>query len=272
MFRPAPLRLLSLLALILPLILYILSLSFTLATIYTPSYALSDVWNSSLLPYPSFDHPATYKASPWYACTDVTSEPPPIDNKASWNQTCVRIPSLGSKAYGNCLTVHQFDEHFCQKVVVTAQLYVAGAVLVGIAILPALAGLVLGLPRAMERERSFPYTLGVLDEGVVEDDGIEGHHHNGGPSILVPVLTNLSTLLALLAAILLVFGQLLGFNTFVDSQSPDGVDIVPGLQITAASQGNWYMGKGLLVFNTVAYIAGALGVFVQGSGFGVKGM
>jgi hypothetical protein len=280
-FRPFPLRLLSALALTLPPALYIISLSFTLATIYTPSYALSDVWNSSLLPYKSFSSPTTYKASPWYACTDVTSEPPPIDNSADFNQTCTRIPSLGNKAYENCLVEHPFDEHFCQKVVVTAQLYVAGAVLIGIALLPAIAALAFGLPSAIAREEPFPYAFGggaaaAEGEAEVEDENAVASwrhgHHRRNSFFLVSVFNTLATLLALLAAVLLAFGQLLGFNVFVDTQIPDGIDTTPGAQSAAATQGNWYMGKGLLIFTTVAYLAGGLGAFVQGSRLGVGGL
>jgi len=342
--RPQLLRLLSTTALLLPTLLYILSLSFVLKTLYTPSFALSAVFDANNLPYPSASNPYTYKASPFYVCNDTLGGSQLTDVTKGFNQTCTRVSTLGRASMDACMAGHaEYDQHFCQKVVVSAQLFVAGAVLIGIALLFSFAVVALGWKTASAATQEYAYMAtstsaadaddderGEMAEGqhrvthggdriygdsyenakhhhgnTHTDDRIYGdtcdcedaRHHYGnththpsehtthGPQSFIPspppastfstftaFLGSVVTLLALLAAILIAAAQMLGINALVENQLPSGIDSTPQqFGLSNITQSPWYMGPGAILWPSVAWIVAVIGLFVGGSGCGVKG-
>jgi len=350
--RPLLLRILSTTALLLPTLLYILSLSFVLKTLYTPSFALSAVFDANNLPYPSASNPYTYKASPFYVCNDTLGGSQLTDVTKGFNQTCTRVSTLGRASMDACMAGHaEYDQHFCQKVVVSAQLFVAGAVLIGIALLFSFAVVALGWKTASAATQEYAYVSAATSAGAADGDDdehgemAEQHHRvtHGGDRIygddyenakyqhhhgithtgdriygnscdcedprhhygnthththtgehtahdprstivsaspaaastlgtFTAFLGSLVTLLALLAAILIAAAQMLGINALVENQLPSGIDSTPQqFGLSNITQSSWYMGPGAILWPSVAWIVAVIGVFVGGSGCGVRG-
>jgi hypothetical protein len=250
----SPVRILALLALVLPAIFYILTLSFTLATIYSPSFALSHPATSDG-PVTNF----TYKASPFYTCTLVEDEV--FD--PSRNYTCTRLPhATGKSGRQECAATNDGDPQRCQQVVLAAGLFVAGAILSGIAVLAAV------LVAALHYKAALAPTKAIGDHGmttVVADVDAPlvgplapttaiGDHGVTMVDVVAPLVGPLATLLALLAAVCIWLGQDIGVTALViggDPQEP----------VPPEFQTHWFMGPAALVYPSVAYLAAILGVF-----------
>ncbi|MCJ1309779.1 hypothetical protein MMC25_003440 [Agyrium rufum] len=276
--RPFILRAVSVLTLILPPILLILALSFSLKAIYEPSFALSAVFDSSYNPVPisnsSNSSALTYKASPFYTCNDLTAGNNAVASYSEFNQTCMRTPFLGKKGMKMCTAmfasdgVHTLDQHFCQKLVVSAELFVAGAVLVGIALLSSFPAVLLGFGDAASSAASVPTHYHTRPHGRYEptarSEEVEGK--TASNTVLratsLRFLWSFVTLLALLGAICLAAAQMLGINALIDWQSPSGEDNTPGVSEFGIYQSSWYMGSGALVWPSVAWLSALLGTFV----------
>ena len=274
--RSVPLQGLSIAALILPPILYLISLSFALKTIYEPSFALSNVFNASNLPVPE-PHPFTYKASPFYLCTDTLSGEALLDASAGFNQTCKRIPALGSAGMRTCLETHPGDQHFCQKVVVSAQLFVAGAVMIGLTLLGSFGVVALGWKGATAKMTGYAYEPAPTSEAEAKS----GDHHSPASTftpnstatlnLVADVLGTCCMLFAGLAALLLLFAQILAINALVDGQLPSGEDATPGVVLSQVTQSAWYMGPGAIKHASTAWLTATIGVIIAASGCGVRG-
>ncbi|KAH6621587.1 hypothetical protein B0J18DRAFT_467158 [Chaetomium sp. MPI-SDFR-AT-0129] len=252
--RPLPLRILAITALLLPAILSIISLSLTLATLYNPAYALADLYTSNS----TFSGVRLF-ASPFYHCSATSDGGTAVDDPASFRQSCARVAYLGRGGLGACYAAHGPgfpDTQFCQKSVAAAELYVAGAVLVGVAVLLGVAAAVLGWRAAVRGAGT----------GTVADAGPATSSGFGVVRRVAPLLAWLASLLALLASLCLAAGQALGISTYVSDQRPTAGNDVD------AYQGRWYMGTPALAFSSVAWLSAALGAFVASTGFGVRGV
>ncbi len=252
--RPLAVRILSLATLLLPPVLFIISLSLTLATLYNQSYAVSDLYTSN-----STASGVQLYASPFYHCPATSDGAAAVDDPASFQQNCSRVDYLGGKGMDACYAAQGAgfpNTQFCQKSVKAAELYVAGAVLVGVAVLAGFVAAVLGWKAAWGS---------VAAAAVMEEkDG-----QTAAASAVVwaaPAVAWLAGFLGLVAALCLVAAQALGISTYVSDKRPTAGDDVD------AYQGRWYMGTPALAFSSVAWLSAALGAFVSSTGFGVKGL
>ncbi|KAF2737784.1 hypothetical protein EJ04DRAFT_510008 [Polyplosphaeria fusca] len=269
--RPLLLRILSSTALVLPPILYLISLSLTLATQYNPSYALASLANSSGLP-----SGAHISASPFYLCARPPTES--IDDTSTFEWKCDRQPLIGAGAYQKCYErfLPGWDNvQLCQKVVASARLYVAGAVMVGLAcVFVGVVGALRaeGAWAATETRPGYEYAAVHRGQNVHKGDGDEGEAVGTGTgpatyepysarSLSTAVLFGFATLLALLATACLIFAQILGVQGLVNEQRPTAGES-PGDGII----GRWYMGTPALVWSTVAWLSALIGVFVAVAG------
>jgi hypothetical protein len=277
--RSALLQFLSILALLLPVVFYIISLSFALKTLYEPSFALSDVYDANNNPYPA-NGSYTYKSGPFYTCNDTLGGSQLTDVTQGFNQTCYRISTLGAASMSDCLESHSNDDlHFCQRSVMSAQLFVAGTVIIGIALLGSFVVLGLGFKAAIAKSSTYAYSTTSADEEEGEKRNHHHHHDNGGspPPFttiqgLAAFLGTSTTLLAVLAALLIAAGQMVGINAYVDTQLPSGIDSVPVLGgLSGVTQSAWYMGPGAIVWPSVAWFAAVWGIVIAASGCGVRG-
>ena len=256
--RPLALRVLAVAALVLPVALFIVSLGLALATMYNPAYAVADLYNSS-----SMAAGVQLYGSPFFHCPATSDGADAVDDPAAFQQNCSRVSYLGGKGMDACYAAQGAgfpNTQFCQKSVSAASLYVAGAVLVGVAILAGAGAAALGWRYAWGT--SSPATT-----GAAEKDG----HAAGGAAVsavvwAAPLLGWVAGLLGLLAALCLVAGQALGISTYVSDKRPTAGNDVD------AFQGRWYMGTPALAFSSVAWLSAALGAFVSSTGFGVKGL
>jgi len=148
------------------------------------------------------------------------------------------------------------DYRYCQQSTTSAGLYVAGAVLVGIAIIGAVVFAVLEFT-----SRGSKNAAGVT--GQVEDGACEAESSQAaasrGTSVLetvLPFLRIISALLALLAVLCIVSGQAVGINVMIAPRLT-----LPGEALPAYS-GSWYIGSAGLVYSSVAWLSGVLGSFI----------
>jgi len=264
--RPLAVRILSIIALVLPTILYIISLALALTTIYNPSFALS--------------HPATpdgpvynwtYKASPFYNCP--TAHDQYVDESQTFLQNCTRISALGSAGMRTCNETHPGDEHICQKIVVSAQLFVAGAVLIGISLLSSFVDIGLGYKAAFATTEGGVYTVVATPKdhesnaAAAADTALQdpsaGSVEPSLAATLTPWVRACTTLLAILAACCLVLAQFVGVDGLVNNLQPTSSQL-PDYQT------RWYMGPAALIYPSVAYLAAMLGAFTAWTGCGVS--
>ncbi|KAF2465820.1 uncharacterized protein BDR25DRAFT_360348 [Lindgomyces ingoldianus] len=282
--RPLPLRIFSLLSLLLPPTLYLISMSLTLATQYTPNYSLTSLQNSTGLP-----SGIVLSSSPFYVCDRLPSEG--IDSTAAgdfvWG--CRRESLLGKGGMGRCFARFKpglDDRQICQKVVGSARLYVAGCVVVGITVLGGVGVAAMGFKRAWALEE----TVGGYEYVAVEEQKAEGgdgeqgdvgtavtlethNHAHSRPrdrrvytpystkNIWTSILFTSTTLLAILATGCLIFAQILGVQSLVNEQHPTAGETPGDFAI-----GRWYMGTPALVWSTVAWLSAGIGVFVGVAG------
>jgi hypothetical protein len=263
--RPAAVRILAITALVLPTVLYIVSLAMTLESIYNPSFALS--------------HPATtdgtvykwtYKASPFYRCP--TAHGQYVDESQPFVQKCTRVSALGSSGMRACNATNPGDEHICQKVVISAELFVAGASLIGIALLFSFVVIALGYKTAAATTTGGVYTVVHSDKdhesttagatSACEAPTSTPTSNQPPLSVLLnPLLRSFTTLLAILSACCVVLAQIVGVDGLVNSLQPTSSQL-PNYQT------RWYMGSAALVYPSVGYLAALLGAFIAWAGSG----
>jgi len=290
--RSLPVRVISVIALLLFPILTVISFSFTLKTIYTPAFSLShpvsdggfDTDGNQLPDILNFN--LTYKRAPFYICgPDIGT----YDNATAFNQTCTRINGLGKKGMAECFVNFPQDEQLCQKVVGSASLYVAGAVLIGLALPCAIA--VAGLSFRTANATSWSPAYSALPNSNGGTAKVHSDHSDGealkttpeddttaaassasaavtAPSSLqnlsASILEAVAILFLLLGAVCLIFAQILGVQSLVNEQRPTASELDTALS-------RWFMGPAAYVYTSVAYLAAGLAAFAAASGCGVKG-
>lgn len=293
--RPLAVRVISIIALLLFPILTVISFSFTLKTIYTPAFALAHPvadggFDSDGNPLPAIINVnLTYKRAPFYICgPDIGT----YDNATAFNQTCTRIHGLGTKGMDECFVNFPRDEQLCQKVVGSAGLYVAGAVLIGLALPCAIAVAGLSFRTASAPTWSPAYSALPNSDG---GHAITKHHHSnhGGealdsathedvnssipsavpaaatspsfpPNLAASIIEVVAILFLSLGAVCLVLAQILGVQSLVNEQRPTASELDTALS-------RWYMGPAAYVYTSVAYLAAGLAAFAAVTGCGVKG-
>jgi hypothetical protein len=250
--RTLPLRVLSTLALILPVILLIISFSLSLATIYSHEWAVQDIYDE----VGNHTRYHNYRA-PFYQCnqTGVINEDIEVSGP---NTTCERTHGIGLRGFDTCLQLDPKDYHLCQQTALTANLLVAGVVFIALAM--ALAATVLGLsvkaasaattaPATTPAKDATPQELAVpTPETVTASAGLDA--------------TQL--LLCLLGSAMLLLAQIVGVNALVNDALPnanfDEADAnTPGNALNITS---WYMGKASYTFISVAWLAGFLAAYI----------
>jgi hypothetical protein len=288
--RPLAVRVISSIALLLLPILTVISFSFTLKTIYTPAFALSHPvadggFDPDGNPLPAIlNFNLTYKRAPFYICgPDIGT----YNNATAFNQTCTRIHGLGAKGMDECFVAFPRDEQLCQKVVASASLYVAAAVLIGLALPCAITVAGLSFRSASAAAWSPAYSA-------LPSTASKQHHDNGdgealnasnagetststsasasaaatSPSspqnLAASILQVVAILFLVLGAVCLVFAQILGVQSLVNEQRPTASELDTALS-------RWFMGPAAYVYTSVAYLAAGLAAFAAASGCGVKG-
>jgi len=255
--RSLALRILSTIALILPLLLLIISFSLALAAIYSPQWAVQDIYDQN----DSRTRFHNYRA-PFYTCnqTDVISEDIEVAGPKS---TCTRTHGIGPRGFAECERDHPKDDHQCQQSVVAANLMVAGVVLVGIAMAVSAAVLGTGIKAALAV--SVDAEQGKLGNAPHEAGG------GGGDGSVETVswtsgLDAAALLLALLGSAALLLGQVVGVNAIVNDALPNAnfQEFQPNSPGNALNYTSWYMGKASLIFISVSWLAGFLAAFVLG--------
>lgn len=235
-------RVLAVLALVLPPVFYVLLMAFSLVTVYTPNYAELPYFNSTGLDAGTRAH-----ASPFYKCTaenDGSREA--YNSQAAYNETCVRKPFLGNKGMQFCLTQEPQgawpDYMFCQQSVMSASLYVAGAILAGVALGGALVFAALA------------WSTRVGNASAASTPPISATKI--GFPLVLGLLRICSALLALLAVICIVGAQAVGIAVLTSTRLTELGDVLP------QNMGTWYIGKAALVYSSVAWLSGVLGSFI----------
>ena len=264
-------KLLTLLVLALPPILYLLTFALTLATISSPDYVRAnrlttgDPETSGLLT----NH--VQHASLFHNCpADVGN----VTDPNFYNEHCSRRDALGSKGLASCRAEFFTVTRVCEKVVGAAELYVAGAVLSGFAFLAASLYTIFAAGTGMGPGH-YESVLTAEEKHASADSAGEGvHHHHtasagpaarGGPSpfhVLNRAFGSFATLLAIAASGCLVLGQILGVSALV-------IEASPSISDPLSDHTRWYMSKGALQFTSAAYALGFIGAFVAGSGCGL---
>jgi hypothetical protein len=262
--RPILLRLLSALSLLLPTIFYIIALALALNAIYSPDFARADRLTTGSPENSGQLTNHTQHASPFYTCA------PDINNSTDPNffsESCHRRPFLGAAGMQACLADTQFIQHICEKVTSAASLYVAGAVLIGLALLFDLIFAGLSFRSAIAPTTTPIAYAPLKPEGQDSTSHPDLAQQPPGPttaSILIPFLGSVATLLAILSVGCLILGQILGVDALV-VESSASIAEPPG------DASRWYMGKASLVYTSTAYVAAILGIFTAASGCGVLG-
>lgn len=166
-----------------------------------------------------------------------------------------------------------YDQHFCQKSTTTAQFFVAGTILIALALVLSLIVFLTGFKNATASTTSYAYSPAAAEEGKTENHA--SHVAQGSFSPLDGVsafLDTSTTLLAGLAVIFIVAGQALGINAFVDTQLPSGIDSTPIVGgLSGVTQSAWYWGPGAIIWPSAAWLSALIGVAIAASGCGVRG-
>lgn len=183
----------------------------------------------------------------------------------------------------------------CALTVLSAELFVTGAVTSGIAILLAVVCVALGWREAVAVERGVVWGAQAEREGLLAqetkerreeghglmkkggrgeavgadaDGDVDAHEEvanmNSSSSILLPVVVAFATLLGIIAGVSLAIGQSVGADALVTLHKPTFMD-------DESVQSRWFLGKAGLVYPAVAYSFAAIGVLAALSGLGLKG-
>ena len=264
--RALPLRIFSVLALILPLILLIISFAFALATIYSPKWAVSDLYytNGTISVFHDF-------ASPFYNCSQFSTMTDDIE-VAGPNLKCQRVHGIGIRGFNDCERVNPKDAHKCQQSALTANLLVAGVVFISIAMALALSALATGFKSATA-EKVGADVQGKGGNGIdsAAHDELEAGGANGGGSTKVESVSWTQGLdagmlfLAATGSVILLLAQVVGVNVFVNEGygNVNFQEVDPTATPGTLSWGTWYMGKASYVFISVAWLAGLLAAVIS---------
>ncbi|GME43114.1 hypothetical protein GTA08_BOTSDO08919 [Neofusicoccum parvum] len=274
--RPMLLRVLSITAISLPPLLYLVAFALTLKVIYSPAYAASKLYDSFGTPNGLVVH-----ASPFYNCTKAptTAIDDPSTN-TSFKPTCTRLKNfMGTKGMAACETIFATDasenEQICQKIVGSASLYITGAILTAFALALAIVHLAVSWPGASAAKERPGIAYAAPARPPTADEKLQKMH---APSdeVLTPVglreglssnlpyvwalVGTLATLFALLAAAALFLAQLLGWQALVNEQHPTAGDN-PG----TFDQGRWYALAPAFDLSAAAWVVAGVGAYVAAS-------
>jgi hypothetical protein len=251
--RSLSLRVLSTLALILPAILLIISFSLALTTIYSPKWAVQDIFDQN----GNRTRFHNYRA-PFYQCnqTDVITDD---IEKSGPNTTCTRIHGIGIGLRGMdfCEQLDPKDDHLCQQTVMSANLMVAGVVFIAVAMAISFAVLGTGVKAAIAAKTT-PLTTQEKD----------GQHEVAAAVDSVSWTSGLDVtqlFLSLTGSGMLLLAQIVGVNALVNDALPNAnfeefQANTPGNSLSFTS---WYLGKASYVFISVAWLAGFLASFIS---------
>ena len=250
--------LLHLLVLLLPPALYLSGFVLTLVTISSPDYVRADQLTSPPPGSPVRITDTVLHASLWHTCTVVSS---PLDGEgvSSSTETCVRrLPTYGSAGIAACEAQTNFNplSRICQKVVTAAELYLAAAILGGIAMAAAIfcsiTEVALWEPRGDTEYAGAVSRFRRTARRVLYRKG-EGE----GARVFVRAWGLSISALALAAAGCLVLGQVLGVDALVvEGSAAFTNDFVPD------GQTRWYLSTGALRLTSAAYVTMFSGAFV----------
>lgn len=162
-----------------------------------------------------------------------------------------------------CYVNNPNDQQLCQKVVASASLYVAGAVLIGLAF--ALAFVVAGLDWKHASAATWEAGYAPVSKG---EGGEAAESTPAGPSNMPALATtlvqNVFILFLVLGGICLIFAQVLGVQALVNEQRPTASE-------TPGSLTRWFMGNGSYIYTSVAYLAAFLAAFTSVTDCGLGG-
>ena len=261
--RSLTVRILTTITLSLPPILFLISFSLTAAVINSvPDFVLSDRLTTGDLGSNTTGLPTgtVMKASPFFDCTPL--DPPVNETDPNWYaETCApRTPSAWGPAGTNaCLDALSGGtvSKLCVSIVAAAELYLAGAVLGGVAFLAAsFYGLIVVAKMGAGPRYTYHYHVARREEPRStededdEDPPLPSRAANGA-------LGAFAALLGLAAAVCLVLGQVLAYAALVLEVSD-----LESLLATA-DHSRWYMGRGIRDFTGAAYGLALIGVFIM---------
>jgi len=264
-----PLRVLSVIALVLPVVLLIISFSLALATIYSPHWAVQDIFdeNGNTTPFHNY-------RAPFYQCNQTAVITDDIE-KTGPNTTCTRIHGIGTTGMNYCENLDPKNNHVCQQTVMAANLLVAGVVFIALAMALSVAVLGTGIRAAIAETTATITTIttaSTTEAGGDEQakDGEGGHGH----STVAPVATVSWTrgldatqiFLTLAGSAMLLLAQIVGVNALVNDVLPNAnfEEFQPNTPGNALDYTSWYMGQASYVFVSVAWLAGFLAAYVSG--------
>ncbi|KAL5083901.1 hypothetical protein Trisim1_000810 [Trichoderma cf. simile WF8] len=263
---------------VLPPALYIAGFVLTLKTIESPNFVRADQLTSPPPGSPVQFTNHTLHSSLWHTCISKT-------NNGVFIETCVRRPAYGAAGLAACEAETTFNpfSRICQKVVSAAELYLAAAVLGGIAMVAALVLSLLEMPSCWGC-RSEGEALG----GVVTVDSEQqtapmlqapqgtigwrrrprrggfGRWNGQNARILIGLLATLTHGIAIAAGGCLFAGQILGVDALVvEGSVPFANDFV------SEEQTRWYLSTGALQLTTAAYVLILSGAFIAGTRCGL---
>jgi hypothetical protein len=246
--RSLPLRILSTAALVLPSLLLIISFALALTTIYSPQWAVQDIFDQNLARTRFHNLRA-----PFYQCGQTGAITDDIQANGT-NTTCVRIHGFGLRGFNECEALDKHFDHKCQQVAMAANLMVGGVIFIALAMAVSFALLGLGIKGALAAKTSV---------GGEKD----GHGEAEAPPQTVSVTSTLAAVMILLALTgsgLLLLAQVVGVNGLVNDVLPNANFMefdanTPGNSLTV---GSWYLGKASLVYISTAWFAGFLASYV----------
>lgn len=255
--RSLAVRILTVLVLGLPPILYVASFGLAIAATRTPNFVAADRLSvgppdadTTGLPVNASQH-----ASPWFACTPhAGTDTDPF----YFSETCVpRYSDALSLSACQDLRAGDYANKLCKGIVRAAQLYTAAQVLVFLAFAAAAVHSLFAVTRMGAGPRY--YYPGVLPRGEREvSAGEMDEKEPRQPSAAVNnALGALATLLGLAAAACLVLGQLQAYATMVVEAS-DVAMLGSGQSAT-----RWYMSKGIKDLTGAAYALALIGAFIS---------
>ncbi|EKG15825.1 hypothetical protein MPH_06964 [Macrophomina phaseolina MS6] len=273
--RPMLLRVLSIAAISLPPLLYLITFALTLKIIYSPEYAASKLYDSFGSPNGIVVH-----ASPFYNCTKAPTTAIDDATTTDFAPKCVRLKNaMGKKGMAACNSSFSTDswenEQICQKIVGSASLYVAGAVLIAFALVLAIVHLVVSWPGAFAAKERPGIAYAAPARPPTADEKLQKMH---APSdeVLTPIglreslssnlpyvwalVGTLATLFALLAGVALFLAQVLGWQSLVNEQHPTAGDN-PGTY----DQGRWYALAPAFDLSAAAWVLAGVGAYLAAS-------
>ena len=280
-----PTRLLGVSVLALPPVLYLITFALSIATFSNSDFVRADRLTTGDPEVSGLLTNRTQHASPWFRCPATVGNDTDPD---FFEEHCTRRPALGKSGVQACRDLDnlRLNTRICEKVVIAAETYTAGAVLSGLAFLAAsLYAINVSLMREEQQgygrvTRSEKATAteetneidaaaaasgGTPDATKEETTAVTEGEARGGPGLgplLNRVLGATSTLMALLGSGCLVMGQIIAVAALV-------IEASQSISEPIIDQTRWYMGKGALQFTTAAYALGFIGAFVAATGCGL---